>query len=175
MEAGIHLKLDSFGKGQSEDAHAYVRMCTHVPMHVIRHLHAHTPMHAHTCLVWVFYEDFLDHPSPPCRSSPADPAQGRHICISQMRGRQSCLMLVSRDPPQGSWHMALVVIQLSGKFVRNYFCLPNELVALRAGNTSAMPCPLCPTQGQAQGSGCHHSARLHRWLIAWLMKADITH
>lgn len=65
MEAGITLQLDSFRKEQSEDAHVFSCRYTHVPTHVIRHMHAHTPMHAHTCPVWVFYEAFLDHLSPP--------------------------------------------------------------------------------------------------------------
>lgn len=99
MEAEMSLQLDTFGKGQSEDAHAYARMYTHVPMHMLRHMHAHTPMCMLICPVWVFYEAFLHYPSPPTCSSPADPVHGGCIHIWQMRCKQRCHMLVSGKLP----------------------------------------------------------------------------
>lgn len=39
--------------------------------------------------------------------------------------------------------------------------LSNELEALRQRDASSVSCPLPPTEGHAQSSGCHQSAILH--------------
>lgn len=63
----------------------------HASAHAFMHLHAHVSQCTCICLVWVI----CDCSSPSPCSSPADPAQGRSICIWQLRCKQRYHMLVS--------------------------------------------------------------------------------